>query len=67
MVDDLGNRDILRLRDRMVERRPGLRDSFGRFLRDFEKYTGALEGDSPVPGARKTRRRTEYGQRGFRA
>ena len=68
MVNDLREQDILRLRDRMIERRPGLRHSFGRFLRDFEKYTEALEGDSSnTSKSRKTPRQAEYGQRGFRA
>ena len=67
MDDDPRDRDILRMRDRIIERRPGLRHSFDRFLKGFEKYTEALDGGSHGPGARKNRRPSEYGQRGFRA
>ena len=67
MVSDLREQDILGLRDRMINRRPGLRRSFGRFLRDFEKYTEAMDGDSTTSNSRKTPQQAEYGQRGFRA
>lgn len=67
MVNELREQDILRLRDRMIKRRPGLRHSFVRFLRDFEKYTEAMDGDSTTSKSRKTPQQAEYGQRGFRA
>ena len=67
MADEPRDQDILHLRDRMIERRPGLRHSFDRFLKGFEKYTAVLEGDSTAPGARKNRRQSEYEHRSFRA
>ena len=51
MSIDPRDEDILILRDRMIERNPGLRESFQRFLdsfqpflRDWEKYLETMEG-----------------------
>lgn len=44
MSIDPRDEDILILRDRTIERNPGLRESFQRFLINWQKYLDTVEG-----------------------
>lgn len=59
MSIDPRDQDILILRDRTIERNPGLRESFQRFLINWRKYLDTMEG-TPNPSApRKSPRQRE--------
>ncbi len=64
MDDNMKDEGILKHRERMIERRPGLLDSFERFVRDFKKYKNSVNGSAPN---RRVRRKPGYGRRNFQA
>ena len=64
MSIDPRDQDILTLRDRMIERNPGLRESLQRFLRDWEKYLDTMEG-TPTPSTPHTSPRQREHRRGI--
>lgn len=67
MSIDPRDQDILPLRDRMIERNPGLRESLERFLIDWGKYMDTMEG-TPNPSApRKSPRQRKHKREVFRS
>ena len=59
------DQDILTLRDRMIERNPGLRESLQRFLRDWEKYLDTMEGTPTQSAPHKSPYQREHGREIF--
>ena len=54
MSIDPRDQDILILRDRTIERNPGLRESFQRFLINWKKYLDTMEGTPTQSAPRKS-------------
>ena len=45
-MDPMDTGDVLiRERERLEKKQPGLRESFGKFLKDFKRYTASIEGN----------------------
>ena len=65
MSIDPRDQDILTLRDRMIERNPGLRKSLQRFLRDWEKYLDTMEGTPTQSAPHKSPYQREHGREIF--
>lgn len=60
MSIDPRDQDILILRDRTIERNPGLRESFQRFLINWQKYLDTFEGTPTQSAPRKSPRQREH-------
>ena len=67
MSIDPRDQDIRILRDRTIERNPGLRESFERFLIDWGKYLDTTEGTPNQSAPRKSPHQGEHGWEIFRS
>ena len=67
MSIDPRDQDILILRDRTIERNPGLRESFQRFLINWKKYLDTTEGTSTQSAPRESPHQREHGWEVFRS
>ena len=43
MTREPRERDVLKARDRLLRRKPGLRRSFDKYLKDFKKYRESMD------------------------